>query len=446
MVSALSYIAANRFGLGGNLSDLDHIGNDPQSWIARQLAQKSASAQTYDLAPLSELTRNIADTRMARKQTTDPQERRKLLREARQIIQAGYKARLEVQRQTDNPLLERLVMFWSNHFTVSSKGKPYMGLLACAMERDAIRPHILGRFEDMLLAVMKHPAMLVYLDNAASKGPTSRAGMRQDAGLNENLAREILELHTLGVDGGYMQADVISLAKIITGWTVDPPKKGGSGDFQFLKAVHEPGAQRLLGKTYPEGGVEQGEAALRDLAHHPSTSRFIATKLIRHFIHDDPVPAEISRVAEAYQRTGGDLRIVIKEVVQLERGWDFQQTKIKTPYELVLSSLRLVDLPVKFENIYKALVLLDHVPFTASSPAGWSDRTGDWLSPNAMLNRIEWCHAVARQMTMTSDPLALAKKIFGPLCSAETLSAIQRAPSPQDSLALILASPEFQRR
>lgn len=448
-MSALPYIAANRFGLGFSREDLDRIGNDPQDWINRQLRQSAASSQTYNLPSLAELTSKIAETRMARKQKDDPAERRRVLRESRQIVQKGYKARLDVQCQSKDPLLERLVMFWSNHFTVSTKGKPYMGLLACSLERDAIRPHILGRFEDMLMAVSKHPAMLVYLDNVASRGPDSLAGKKQGKGLNENLAREILELHTLGVDGGYTQADVIAFAKILTGWTIDPPQRGGNGGFRFFKVFHQPGAQTLLGKTYAAGGVEQGEAVLRDLAHHPATAQFIATKLIRHFVDDVPRQDEVTRVAAVFTRTEGDLRAVMSEVAALPRAWSQTQNKLKSPYELVVSSLRLAGgsgHPVPFESIYRTLVIFDHVPFTATSPAGWPDDTAGWLSPNAMLNRIEWCHATSRQIPIDQDPLALARDVMGPVASAETLTAIQRAPTAQDGYALLLASPEFQRR
>ena len=194
----------------------------------------------------------------------------------------------------------RLVMFWSNHFCVSANKGPVRGM-AGAYEREAIRPHVLGRFVDMLLAVERHPAMLVYLDNHVSIGPNSRAGLNRGLGLNENLAREILELHTLGVGGGYTQEDVTNLARILTGWTVANLANpvGEPGRFFFAPARHEPGAWTVLGKRYGEAGMAAGEAVLRDLARHPATARHIARKLARHFVSAEPPAALVARLTPA---------------------------------------------------------------------------------------------------------------------------------------------------
>ena len=240
-----------------------------------------------------------------------------LRRELRRQQLAEFAARYRHAADTDAPFVERLTQFWSNHFAVSiDKGNAR--LYAGSMEREAIRPHVLGRFQDMLLAVESHPAMLRYLDNAASIGDDSRAAMRaqklgrEKRGLNENLAREILELHTLGVDGGYRQDDVIELARAITGWSTPGPRdEDAAQPFVFRANAHEPGARRVLGRQYAEGGQEQGRAVLADLARHPATAHHLSFKLARHFVADQPPPALVERMAQAYLREDGDLRLLL---------------------------------------------------------------------------------------------------------------------------------------
>jgi uncharacterized protein (DUF1800 family) len=300
----------------------------------------------------------------------------------------------------------------------------------------------------MLFATAKHPAMLIYLDNAQSVGPDSRAG-RRGKGLNENYAREVMELHTLGARGGYTQTDVTNLAKILTGWTLDRPRRCGDGEFTFVDFMHEPGPQTIMNRMYSQSGVEQGEAVLRDLAYHPSTAQFIATKLVRHFVADDPPPDDIERVALTFRSSGGDLAAVTAEVMRLNNVWSNPLPKIKTPYEMLLSAIRATGLPpeeVPFDKLLAALVLLDNVPFTAPSPAGWSDKADDWISAEALMNRVELCHMIARKAAPHGNPVEIAQELIGPVASNDTLTAIRRAPSPADGFALTLASPEFQRR
>jgi uncharacterized protein (DUF1800 family) len=225
------------------------------------------------------------------------------------IIQKTYRAealaRLQRAVIADCGFVERLVVFWSNHFCISANKGGLARMWAGSFEREAIRPHVLGRFSDMLKAVEQHPAMLFFLDNQQSLGPESRAGENRKRGLNENLAREIMELHTLGVGGGYSQDDVTSLARIITGWTFAGRlgQLGTPGTFVFNANAHQPGAQRLLGKIYENNGVAQGEAALADIARHPSTAKFIATKFVRHFVADDPPPALVARLQDVSKVT-----------------------------------------------------------------------------------------------------------------------------------------------
>ena len=243
------------------------------------------------------------------------------------IIQKTFRAealaRLQRAIMADCGFVERLVVFWSNHFCISASKGGLARMWAGSFEREAIRPHVLGRFGDMLKAVEQHPAMLFFLDNQQSLGPDSRAGINRKRGLNENLAREIMELHTLGVDGGYSQDDVTSLARIITGWTYAgrQGQLGTPGSFVFNANAHQPGAQRLLGKIYENNGVAQGEAALADIARHPSTAKFIATKFARHFVADDPPPALVARLQEVFRKSDGDLKALATALLDSDEAW-----------------------------------------------------------------------------------------------------------------------------
>ena len=252
-----------------------------------------------------------------------PQQPPQPLNVIQKTFRAEALARFQHATLAEVGFVERLVAFWSNHFCISAnKGEPAR-IWAGAFEREAIRPHVLGRFADMLRAVEQHPAMLFFLDNQQSLGPNSRAGINRKRGLNENLAREIMELHTLGVGGGYTQADVTSLARIITGWTFAGPQglMAPPGSFAFNANAHEPGAQTLLGKTYEDNGLAQGEAALNDLARHPSTAKFIATKLARHFVADDPPLRLVERLADTFRKTDGDLAAVSRALVDADEAW-----------------------------------------------------------------------------------------------------------------------------
>jgi uncharacterized protein (DUF1800 family) len=290
--------------------------------------------------------------------------------------------------------------------------------------------------------------MLIYLDNVKSFGPNSRFGRAKNKGLNENLAREILELHTLGVDGGYTQSDVIGLAKIITGWRLVPPRQGGGG-YQFNAAMHEPGAHKLLGKSYAQNGERQGIAALWDLAHHPSTARFIAKKMATHFISDTPSEKSIRKLEQIFLKTGGDLKAMIATLFEMKEVWQTALPKVKKPYDMIVSTFRLTQVSpghIPFRRIERSLRLLDHIPFYAPSPAGWPDTADDWLSPNAVMNRVEWCHALAQSVRLNENPARVAKIALAGVANPDTLVWIDRAPTPVDGLALLLSSPEWQRR
>ncbi|MCU0757742.1 MAG: DUF1800 domain-containing protein [Steroidobacteraceae bacterium] len=349
--------------------------------------------------------------------------------------------------------------FWSNHFAVSAD-KPICLGTAGAFENEAIRPNLDGRFAELLRAVEQHPAMLTYLDNAQSVGPGSRAAQRargrardgRRIGLNENLAREILELHTLGVDGGYTQADVTSFAQVLTGWSIGggrgPGAAGRAGAFQFRDELHEPGTRSILGRRYAEAGLAQGEAVLRDLARHPSTARHVATKLVRHFVADEPPPRDIERIARAFRDSDGHLPTVHAALVRLEAPWaPDAPRKSTTPQDFVFAALRGLALePPDGRGLVAPLELLGQRPWSPGSPAGWPDRAVDWDGADALMKRIEWAVALADRVGDAHPALAAGEAMLGPALRAATRRSLQRAASGSQALALLLMSPEFQRR
>ena len=356
------------------------------------------------------------------------------------------KARIDAALGAELGLVERLVWFWSNHFCVSAdKGgvRPLCG----AYEREAIRAHVLGRFADMLLAVESHPAMLVYLDNARSIGPDSAAGRNRGTGLNENLAREILELHTLGVRAGYTQDDVTGFAKVITGWTVFPPKQNPErgGEFVFNPRMHEPGPQRVIGKSYAEAGVEQGRAVLLDLARHPATAEHVAQKLARAFVADAPPPALVESLAKRFLDTDGDLKEMAKALVVAPEAWAAPREKLKTPGEWIVSALRATGVaPPDIRPVLQAHNLLGAPVWRPPAPKGFPDDSAAWL--DGLAERLDIADQLARRVAPLVDPEGTVDLAFGPLASAETRQTVARAESRPQALALLLMAPEFQRR
>ena len=369
------------------------------------------------------------------------------------VIQKTFRAealaRLQRALQADCGFGERLVTFWSNHFCISAAKGQLARIWAGSFEREAIRPHVFGRFSEMLLAVEQHPAMLFFLDNQQSLGPDSRAGLNRKRGLNENLAREIMELHTLGVDGGYTQEDVTSLARIITGWTFAgrQGKLGPPGHFVFNENAHQPGPQVLLGKTYEDIGVAQGEAALSDIAHHPSTAKFIATKLARHFVADDPPPALIARLQDVFRKTDGDLLALATALVDFDEVWRAPQTKIRSPYEYLIATGRLLDhIPDEPSRYLGGLNMLGQPLWTPSGPNGFPDTSAAWAAPEGMKLRLDIAAQVASRAGDNVDPRDLLELAAADASSQETRQTIARAELRQQALALLLMAPEFQRR
>ncbi len=359
------------------------------------------------------------------------------------------KARVDLALDAPTGFAERLVMFWSNHFCVGATKSNMTRIMAGAYEREAIRPHVFGRFEEMLIAAETHPAMLDFLDNRLSIGPGSPAGKRRGRGLNENLAREILELHTLGVSGGYVQGDVTNLARIITGWTVVGREGvlGFPGSFAFNAGLHEPGAQPLLGKTYDQRGKAKGIAALTDLAHHPATARFIAFKLARHFVADRPSPELVSGLARVFTETGGDLAAVSRALIGSNEAWSVPATKMRSPQEFMIAAYRALGRKPDSGQIIGPLGVMGQPFWQPSGPNGYPDIGEAWASAEGLKTRVDVAAGWGRQAAGTvADPRALTQEILGPLASAETRQAVARAESKPQALALLLMSPEFQRR
>ncbi len=365
------------------------------------------------------------------------------------FFRADAQARLAQACAAPIGFLERLVAFWSNHFCVSVAKSNIGRAAAGAFEREAIRPHVLGRFTDMLEAVEQHPVMLNFLDNAQSVGPNSKAGRNRRAGLNENLAREILELHTMGVGSGYSQGDVTQFANILTGWTIvgREGKLGEPGTFVFNANAHEPGPATLLGRAYAEEGVAQGEAALADLAREDATANHIAQKFARHFVADSPDPGLVRRLADVYRRTNGDLGALARALVADPVAWSAPPTKIRNPWELTIASYRAFSRsPSDPGPALNSLNLLGMPLWRPSGPNGFSDNSSDWASPEGVKMRLELATQFARQVKDAPRPLALVDDILGPGVSTATREAVMRAESEEQAYALLIMSPDFQRR
>ncbi|MES1189740.1 MAG: DUF1800 domain-containing protein [Steroidobacter sp.] len=460
-------IAANRFGLGARQDELSKISNDPQGWLNAQvegaratpeaIAQLATSPQAFKV-----FSDFIREKRELKKDDLAKTDAREELTPARKAIRDTYlsqvAARYEVATFSEEPFRERLVHFWSNHFAVSVD-KFVVSTLAGTMENEAIRPNLHGHFYDLLVAAESHPAMILFLDNQASIGADSRLAQlahrrgknRRKLDINENLAREILELHTLGVNGGYTQQDVTRFARVLTGWSVGGGqgffKTGEQGAFVFRDNLHEPGSQTILGKRYAQQGVDQPLAVFRDLSRHPATAHFIATKLVRHFVADDPPAKAVDHVATVFRDTEGHLPSVHQAVVSCKEAWIQVSPKFKTPNDYVISTFRAFDfIPPQPQRIFASFELLGQRPYTPGSPAGWPDTASQWDGPDALMKRIEWANQVAQRAGSRFVPVELAQRTLGGALSEHTQLAIDNAADAVQGITLWLASPEFLRR
>jgi uncharacterized protein (DUF1800 family) len=451
-------IAVTRFGLGAKAGEILVARDDPRAWLLAQVRPDVGADQPQPGAPTSAARvlefREYQQQRQAAKadgQTFDP------VKFARNLIldDAGtdFIARAKLAATTDADFRERWALFWCNHFTVSAT-KLETATLVGPFEQEAIRPHVFGRFEDMLVASSSHPGMLLYLDQAQSVGPDtiaatllSRGG--KQAGLNENLAREIMELHTVGVEAGYSQADVTEFARAMTGWSIGGLKESDdvAGKFKFRPAAHEPGARTIMGKRYAEGGMDQALAVMKDLAASPHTASHIAVKLARHFVADDPPSALVAKLQRSYLGTGGDLAQLAKTLVTAQEAWSPDAQKFKTPYEFVVSSWRAADItPQTLPDIGPILNSLGQKPFSAPSPKGWAEEGEVWCAPDAVIKRMAWAQSLAAKSLNGRDPSQLADDALGARLTPLVARAISRAETREEGLAILLMSPEFQRR
>ncbi len=464
MTTRKAVIAANRFGLGARPGELAGIARRPESWLIDQLEGPSRlPADMLKLPASADVFVEVQQVRRDQRDAKRSGDAQDIVEKYGRVVRRHYveqtAARYRHAAQTDLPFHDRLVHFWSNHFAISADKQP-VPAIAGLFENEAIRPHVSGRFVDLLLAAEQHPAMIVYLDNQRSIGPRSTLGKRanrrrsdQQFGLNENLAREILELHTLGVDGGYSQQDVTSFAKVLTGWSIGGAGERGrfadgeAGRFEFRELIHEPGAQHVLGRRYSQAGVDQGEAVLRDLAAHPATARFLSTKLARHFVADDPPPLLVDRLTAVYLDSDGDLGAVYKALIEGDEPWRQTYAKYKTPHDFVVSTLRALDhVPDRPRFIVGALDLMGQTPFRPGSPQGWPDTAEQWGGADGLYKRIEWSNTVARLVGSRVNPVELGDAVLGSQLDPETRKTVARAESLTQGMTLFLASPDFQGR
>ncbi len=423
------------------------IGNDLTKDMPKNLSKGLSAEPGIEMKPGAPTAMTSPDAMAPT--LTPPKEPPKPLNVIQKTFRAEALARLQRATMAECGFVERLVTFWSNHFCTSANKGELARMWSGAFEREAIRPYVLGNFGEMLRAVEQHPAMIFFLDNQQSIGPDSRAGQNRKKGLNENLAREIMELHTLGVNGGYTQADVTSLARIITGWSFAgrQAKLGAPGTFVFNANAHEPGPQKLLGKTYEDTGFAQGEAALADIARHPATAKFIATKFVRHFIADDPPPALVAKLEATFKKTGGDLRAMTLALVDADDAWRAPMTKIRMPYEYLVASGRMMGrIPEDPQRYLGGLNVLGQPLWTPAGPNGFADTNAAWAAPENIKLRLDIASQISSRIADNIDPRALLDVVAGDAASTETRQTVERAESKQQAFALLLMSPEFQRR
>ncbi len=471
-------IAANRFGLGARGNDtatsnpkkalLDQLEIfDPKPAAIASQPSRQALAETFldyqegrrDAKDAAKAASEMASEAAPQKKgVADP-----MRKEIRSYYSQGVEARTRAALASNSPFAERLVHFWSNHFAVSIDKLPVTAF-AADYEFTAIRPHILGKFADLLTATSHHPAMLIYLDQAQSIGPGSAGALRvaqrrgKELGLNENLAREILELHTLGVRAGYSQTDVTELARALTGNTVAGLGRGplqkqllhsvAPGESMFLDANHEPGSRQVMGRRYSQSGAAQGNAILADLSVHPATARHIANKLAQHFVADVPPSALTAQLEQSFLATGGDLPALYRILVESPEAWMSPQSKFKSPWEWVISSVRALDIkefPGK-NNATALFTQLGQPIWKPGSPAGYDDSAKNWAGGAALMRRVEIASRFADQNASRVDARELARLILPGQLSEHSAQMIARAESPAQGLALLLVAPEFLRR
>lgn len=446
--------ALNRFGLGAKPGEASGL-SEPRGWLTDQVDQDSVRPLP-EAASLRERTDAFNELRIAQRTLQIDNDRGPLEAAARGIRRMAIRdqQRALAHRVTSEaPFAERLVTFWSNHLCISTD-KRIVALLAGPYEQEVIRPSVFGRFEDMVLASARHPAMLLYLDNAQSVGPESRAARRpardgSDRGLNENYARELLELHTIGVNGGYDQDDVRELAHILTGWSVQgigPLSNGEEIAFAFRRRLHGSSSRTVLGEEYERGGEAQGEDAIRALCRHPSTARFVSSKLVRHFVSDEPDPAAVQEIEAVFLDSEGDLLEVSKALVGLDAAWAPENTKYRTPQDWLVAALRALDAEGLDRQGALVLNALRQPLWGPPSPKGYSDVTRDWADPDGLMNRAELAQSIADRLGQNVDPRALLEVVENEPTGTLSQLLNDTSISDHERIALALAAPAFQWR
>ena len=440
-------IALQRFGLGPKPGAPGRIGADAKAMV---LAEIDAPANALITDP--GLPDYLTACAVGEGPTFD---------DAENICEAELRARFAKAMVPEIGFAERMVHFWSNHFSMSTNKAMIVRATYGQLERDVIRKHVFGNFYDMLAGVMSHPAMIAYLDNGDSIGPNSSAGSW--GGLNENLAREILELHTVGTGGGYTEADVNQFARVITGWSwvrgweADGHYNGGApsirGKFIYRSGWHEPGTLTVMGRTYPPtSGRAQGFAVLKFLAHHAKTAEHLAFKLVRHFLTDEPTPAQVAALKKVFLDTKGDLAAVSRALVELSESWTLPLTKIRTPYELAIAQFRAMGAPkipaaTKWE--FRApLYSLHNMTWEHGPPDGWAEETAYWANPDAARIRLD-AAIFYRDVyfgSFAGSVATRAAQLFGGWLSTSSKAAIAKGEDVRQQLGLLLTLPELQRR
>lgn len=394
----------------------------------------------------------IAQNKKAAKTDPDLLARQKTVDD--ELKREGFRAlRATIARSIDAPdaLRERLLAFWADHFTVSS-GAQARSIASYAFAEDAVRPHLSGQFGDMLSAVVHHPVMLLYLDQTRSVGPNSAKAKRRGGGLNENLARELLELHTMGVGAGYSQTDVRQLAELLTGLTYDA-RRG----YAFQPNLAEPGPEEVLGKSYEGKGEAPIRAFLAELARHPDTARHISRKLAVHFLSDAPDDSMVAAMAETWQRTGGSLIEVYGTMLRHEAAFAGSAAKARQPWDFVVAALK--GLGLTGETVMnwprERLVEVVLAPLRAMGqswksppgPDGWPEDIESWITPQGLAERIGWAMRwPAELVDPLPHPKTLAETVLADRASAATLWAVVRAETVAEGVGIVFASPEFNRR
>ncbi|GGY55679.1 DUF1800 domain-containing protein [Parvularcula lutaonensis] len=455
MTSKAAFIAAHRFGLGPRPGELKTIAKDPQGWVAAQIGPVPLP-KSFERFPSSE--------EITTKLSLSGQETRKTFKqELRKQQRAEDLETMRVKVTTNRPFAERMVAFWANHFSVTA-GRAMTKDLVHAYEREAIRPYVFGSFNELAFSAITHPGMVEYLDNGNSFGPNSPIGKRRKAKINENLARETLELYTLGVNGGYTQEDVEELAKILTGWGLMSPQmarvknrfadKFPNQEFsrrigygEYFPLVHEPGPKTVLGKTYEEEGPQELRRVVDDLAAHPSTATFIATKLCRHFVDDNPPLIAVNKIANVFMQTNGDLAQVSLALVQLEEAWLEPLPKAKSPHDFAVATFRALQADnAEAPILLPGMNIMGQKLHSAPSPQGWPDEETAWFNPASLMRRIEWSRQISKKLGKGWNPRNVLEQTIGPVASEEIRQVVRGAPSSTDAIAFVLASREFQRR